>query len=238
MNIEDINKLAEYPQLKARVAELENKVAMLEGCSGYCGHERMLGTAQDRATKAEARVAELDAEIAKMHALWSKDTARIQELEGVCTTERDGRIHELVVRLSELRNNPSPVLQNRFVSELLEVTAPRSVCAACGGALDCALDGRLQSKCYACSRRPSEACHRCGEVGGGHCYWCTPGGLNLGVRTNEARPDDVERARQFWKRFYILSPFQNDRPHEDVTVPLVLDLIDEIRATSTGSRGT
>lgn len=40
--------------------------------------------------------------------------------------------------------------------------------------------------------------------------------------TNDAIPSDVDLARGFWERFYALSPFQTDRPHEDVTIPLVL----------------
>lgn len=39
--------------------------------------------------------------------------------------------------------------------------------------------------------------------------------------TDEAEPV----AREFWERFYALSPFQNDRPHEAVTVPMLAALL-------------
>jgi hypothetical protein len=42
-------------------------------------------------------------------------------------------------------------------------------------------------------------------------------------------PDDADLARRFWQRFYAIDVHRNDRPHEDVTIPLVLDLIAEVR---------
>jgi hypothetical protein len=41
---------------------------------------------------------------------------------------------------------------------------------------------------------------------------------------------DEERARAFWSWFYRISPHQNDRPHESVTVPRLAALLAEVRA--------
>jgi hypothetical protein len=42
--------------------------------------------------------------------------------------------------------------------------------------------------------------------------------------------DDLEaRAREFWARFYAVSPFQTDRPHENVTVPMLVAILRAVR---------
>jgi hypothetical protein len=48
-------------------------------------------------------------------------------------------------------------------------------------------------------------------------------------RTETPIPSDADLARRFWQRFYAIDVHRNDRPHEDVTIPLVLDLIAEVR---------
>ncbi len=40
---------------------------------------------------------------------------------------------------------------------------------------------------------------------------------------------DEDLARLFWQHFYALSPFQENRPHEDVTVPLFVEFLAKAR---------